>query len=198
MEDGDLCAWSCGSGTLLHIQRMNPWQQKVQKIINWPACSSVTEFQGFLGVFGLVRIWVKDFTKKARPLVDLMKKDLDFFWDLAQDDTMADLKEAVITAPCLRPINYLCLWPVILAVDSSYIAVGFILLQLGADGKQYPSCFRSIMWNEWESHYSQPKIEIYGLWRALWALQIHIISMQNLIVEVDVQYIKGMLNNPDI
>src|SRR5882724_11957025 len=53
-----------------------------------------------------------------------------------------------------------------LAVDSSCIMTGFILSQLGMDDKQYPSQFWSITWNEWELHYSQAKIEIYGLWHA--------------------------------
>ena len=75
---------------------------------------------------------------------------------------------------------------------------GFILSQLGVDDKQYLSCFGSITWNEQESHYSQAKIEIYGLWCALQAYQLYIIGIKNLWVEIDMSYIKGMLNNLDI
>ena len=78
---------------------------------------------------------------------------------------MEDLKLAVVSAPCLWPIDYHCDQWVILAVDSSCIATGFILLQLGANGKRYPSHFGSITWNKCESCYLQAKIEIYGLWR---------------------------------
>src|SRR6266567_7409454 len=66
------------------------------------------------------------------------------------------------------------------------------------DGQQRPSRFGSIGWNEHESHYSQPKIELYGLFRMLHALRIHIISVADLIVEMDAQYVQGMLANPDI
>jgi hypothetical protein len=83
-------------------------------------------------------------------------------------------------------------------VDSSYIGVGFILLQLGDDGKRYPSRFGSITWSERESRYSQAKIELYGLFRALHSLKIYIIGVSNLAVEMDASYIKGMLNRPDI
>src|SRR5882724_3432605 len=34
-----------------------PEDQKVQKILDWPACTSLTEVCGFLDVCGIVRIW---------------------------------------------------------------------------------------------------------------------------------------------
>jgi hypothetical protein len=116
----------------------------------------------------------------------------------AQELAMAELKDTVAKAPCLHPINYLSLLTVILAGDSSYIALGFVIYQMGADKKRYPNWFGSITWNDRESRYSQAKLEIYGLWRALRAVWIHIIGVKNLVVKVDAQYIKGMLNNPDI
>jgi len=66
------------------------------------------------------------------------------------------------------------------------------------DGQRRPSRFGSIGWNEHESHYSQPKIELYGLFRTLRALRIHIISVADLVVEMDAQYVQGMLANPNI
>jgi len=84
------------------------------------------------------------------------------------------------------------------SVDSSNIAVGFILSQLGEDGKRHHARFGSIAWSERESRYSQSKIELYGLFRALHSLKLYIIGVQNLVVEMDASYIKGMLNHPDI
>ena len=102
---------------------------------------------------------------------------------------MKDLKQAIMTAPCLRPIDYHCNRWVILAVDSSHIPTGFILFQLGADGKHYPSRFGSITWNDRESWYSQAKIKIYGLWHAPQAYWLYIIGVRNLRVEIDASYI---------
>src|SRR5882724_3646392 len=131
-------------------------------------------------------------------LVILTKKEVDFAWGPEQKASMEDLKQAIITAPYLQPIDYHSDQCVILAVDSSCIAIGFILLQLRADNKRYPSRFGSITWNERESHYSQAKIEIYGLWHTLQAYRLYIISVKNLRVEINASYIKGVLNNPDI
>ena len=54
------------------------------------------------------------------------------------------------------------------------------------------------MWNERESCYLQAKLKLYGLFRMLKAVKVWIIGVKNFTVEVDAQYIKGMLNNPDI
>lgn len=42
------------------------------------------------------------------------------------------------------------------------------------------------------------KLELYGLFRTLNATKLWIIGAKKLIVEVNAQYIKGMLNKPDI
>ena len=52
--------------------------------------------------------------------------------------------------------------------------------------------------NEREAQYSQPKLELYGLYRALHHFQLYIIGVRNLIIEVDAKSIKEMLNHPDL
>jgi hypothetical protein len=113
---------------------------------------------------------------------------------------MEDLKKALLSSPALRPIDYRSDVPVILSVDTSYIAVGYILSQCDPDNPRlrYHARFGSITLNEREARFSQPKLELYGLFRALRALKLYLIGIRNLIVEVDAKYIKGMLRNPDL
>ncbi|KAF9019523.1 hypothetical protein BDZ89DRAFT_959134, partial [Hymenopellis radicata] len=89
---------------------------------------------------------------------------------------------------------------IILCVDTSIIAVGFGLFQEDAEDAslRYPNRFGSIPLSARESNYSQPKLELYGLYRAMKSMQLYIVGAQNLVVEVDATAIKGMLNNPDI
>ncbi|KNZ72276.1 hypothetical protein J132_04070 [Termitomyces sp. J132] len=84
--------------------------------------------------------------------------------------------------------------------DMSYIAVGFYLCQCTGDNRKecHYNRFGSIMLNDREAQFSQPKLELYGLYRALQALQVYLIGVRNLIIEVNARYIKGMLQNPDI
>jgi hypothetical protein len=51
---------------------------------------------------------------------------------------------------------------------------------------------------EVESCYSQAKLELYSLFRALHAVHVFIFSMKNLTVDIDAKYIMGMINNPDL
>jgi transposase InsO family protein len=78
------------------------------------------------------------------------------------------------------------------------MAVGFILAQIDENGKRRPARYGSLPLNEREARYSQPKLELYGLYRALRHWRIHLIGVKTLHVEVDAQYIKGMLKEPDI
>ncbi|KAI0037666.1 hypothetical protein FA95DRAFT_1459930, partial [Auriscalpium vulgare] len=52
--------------------------------------------------------------------------------------------------------------------------------------------------NNRERRFSQPKLEIYGLFRALCMLRVYLIGLRNLIVEVDATSIGGMLKHPDL
>jgi hypothetical protein len=113
-------------------------------------------------------------------------------------DAMDAMKSAIVNSQALRPIDYTCDRDVFLSVDTSHIAVGFVLSQTGLDGKRYPSRFGSIPMNATEARYSQPKLELYGLFRALKQVKIYVIGVRKLVVEMDASCIKGMLNNPDV
>src|SRR5258708_20602241 len=46
------------------------------KLAKWPSCRNLTEVGGFLGTVGVVRSWIHDFAKIAKPLTVLNKKML--------------------------------------------------------------------------------------------------------------------------
>jgi hypothetical protein len=175
-----------------------PLESHVQKIVDWPVCENITDVRGFLGTLGTIRMFIKDYAKHAKPLVDLTRKNVAFEFGDEQLLAMEKLKMLAVNCPAIRAIDYDSDNEVILAVDSSWMAVGYVLSQMGDDGRRYPSRFGSITWNEREQRYSQAKIELYGLFRALKDVRLYILGVRNLVVEVDAQYIKGMINNPDM
>lgn len=175
-----------------------PEDSKVSKILEWPTLKTVRDVRGFLGLCGTVRIWIKDYSAIARPLTELVRANTEFIWDDRRQEAFDRLKQLVSSAPALRPINYESTNPVILSVDSSKIAVGFILSQIDDNGKRRPARYGSLPMNEREANYSQPKLELYGLFRALRHYRNFIIGVNTLNVEVDAKYIKGMLNDPDL
>jgi hypothetical protein len=175
-----------------------PDVDKVNKILNWPALTTPKEARGFLGLCGTVRNWIRNYSALAQPISELWRQKVDFIWDERRQEAFATLKKIVASAPALRPIDYQSDLPIILAVDTSYIAMGMVLLQVDEKGDRRPARYGSIPMNDRERRYSQPKLELYGLYRALRAWRLHLIGVKKLVVEVDAKYIKGMLNEPDL
>ena len=175
-----------------------PDDDRVAKIIKWPVPTNVKQVRGFIGLCGTVRIWVENFSEKMRPLRLLTLKDAPFEWTELQQSTFDHMKELIASAPALCPIDYKCDRPVILAVDSSKFGIGFILYQIDEQGRRRPARYGSLPVSAVESNYSQAKLELFGLYRALRHWRIYLIGIRNLIVEVDAKYIKDMLNNPDL
>ncbi|KAG7447308.1 uncharacterized protein BT62DRAFT_892526, partial [Guyanagaster necrorhizus] len=58
--------------------------------------------------------------------------------------------------------------------------------------------FSLISLNAVKMKYSQPKLELYSLYRALKKTAIWIIGVKNLVIEVDATAIKRIINNLDI
>jgi hypothetical protein len=73
-----------------------------------------------------------------------------------------------------------------------------ILSQIDEAGKRRPARYGSVPMSERESRYSQPKLELFGLYRALRCWRLYTIGVANFHVEVDAQFIQGLLNNPDL
>ena len=111
---------------------------------------------------------------------------------------MQCLKNAICQSPVLCQLDYESGGEVILAVDTSLIAVGYILSQEGDDGKCFLNCFGSIRLSNVESCYSQVKLKLYGLFHALRAVHIFVFGVNNFTVEMDAKYVQDMINNPDL
>ena len=129
-------------------------------VINrWPACKTISEVRMFLGTIGVCRVFIKDFAKLAGPLNKLLRKDVPFTWGSEQEKAMEDLKTALANAVPLGNIDYNCDGAVVLAVDTSWKAVGFYIYQESNNEKKKKSFvkFGSITLNEREARFSQPK-----------------------------------------
>ena len=177
-----------------------PERERVEVIRNWGPCQTLTDVRAFLGTVGVARIFIKDFTKRAHALTQLTRKDVPFTFGPEQMAAFNDLKHALLDCPALHPLNYQSDAPIILGVDTSYIAVGYLLCQEDEEDSKwrYYNRFGSITLNPRESRFSQPKLELYGLFRALSALKLRLLGVRNLVVKTDAGYIKGMLANPDL
>ncbi len=133
------------------------------KLAKWPTCRNPTEVRGFLGTVGVVRHWIRDFAKIAKPLTILTKKMPlnEFEWRSEEAQEAMDLlKHLAATAIPVRALDYELAWKVKLLdqrdgklglvtvhMDLSSISVGWMIAQHLVDA-EYPIVFRSITFNE--------------------------------------------------
>lgn len=177
-----------------------PDVDRVGVIEQWGICKNVSEVRMFLGTIGVCQAFIRDFAKLAGPLNNLLRKDIPFNWDTDQEKSMNDLKKALKAVVLLGNIDYENGGMVVLAMDTSWKAVGFYIYQESADSKKKRVFvkFSSITLQEREAQFSQPKRELFGLKRALEVSECLLIGCKKLVVETDVKYIHGMLNHPEM
>src|SRR5271163_1618467 len=146
-----------------------PETDRVGVINRWPACQNVSEVRMFLGTIGVCRVFIKDFAKLASPLNNLLRNKTVFEWTSEHDESMQNLKDALGRAVPLGNIDYESEGAVVLAVDTSYKAVGYYIYQEGTTPKMKKVFvkFGSITLHDREARFSQPKRELFGLKRAL-------------------------------
>ncbi|CAM8968873.1 unnamed protein product [Rhodiola kirilowii] len=100
---------------------------KIDLIVNLPYPSMVRDIKLFLGHAGFYQRFIKDFSKKALPLSNLLQKDVPFEFTDACKEAFDELKQALTSTPIIRapdwgqPFEIMC--------DASDYAVGAVLGQ---------------------------------------------------------------------
>lgn len=187
-------------GHLCTYEGRKPTEDKIGAVMRWEICNNLSDVRAFLGIAGVLRSYIPNYAIRAEGLQKLTRGKVPFVWGPEQIKSVEMVKEGVRLAQPLRPIDYHGQGSVVLAVDSSYIGIGFYIYQEDKDDpkKLYYVKFGSMTMNEREARFSQPKRELYGLMRALKANKAMLFGVRKLIVETDAKYIHGMLRNPDL
>lgn len=100
---------------------------KIEVIEKLPPPSSVKGIRSFLGHAGFYRRFIKDFSKLARPLCNLLEKDRVFDFDESCLDAFNRLKKELTSAPIVTSPDWSL--PFELMCDASDYAVGVVLGQ---------------------------------------------------------------------
>ncbi|XP_074300626.1 uncharacterized protein LOC141631917 [Silene latifolia] len=79
---------------------------KVDTIRTLPYPTNVREMRSFLGHTGFYRRFIKDFSKIATPLCNLLQKDCEFIMSEEFKGAFDMLKEKLISAPIIQPPNW--------------------------------------------------------------------------------------------
>lgn len=104
---------------------------KVAAIRDWVTPMKKKDVQAFIGFCNFYRRFIQDFSKLARPLHDLTKKDAPWRWDSVQQQAFDALKDKITSAPVLTMPRDDGQFRV--EADASDYAVGAVLSQLQDD-----------------------------------------------------------------
>lgn len=152
-------------GHIISDKGISPNPEKVKAIKDYPIPQNPKQIKQFLGLIGYYRRFIKDFSKFAKPLTVLLKKDVSFNWSSEQDQSIEYFKAALTQAPILQYPDFSREF--LLTTDASNYAIGAILSQ-GEVGKDLPIAFASRTLNKAECNYSTIERELLAI---IWAAE---------------------------
>ena len=102
---------------------------KIQLILDWATPKSVKDIRSFLGLTGYYRWFIEGFSKIAKALIDLLKKDKKFVWTDKAEESFQTLKVKLTTTPVLLLLD--TDKDFVVFCDASLQGLGCVLMQEG-------------------------------------------------------------------
>jgi len=129
---------------------------KVKVIAKLPPPKSIKDIRFFLGHAWFYRQFIKDFSKIARPLTNLLAKDVPFDFNDECFKSWGKLKQELIFAPIISAPNWA--QPFKIMYDASDFAIGAVLGQR-IDNRQHMIFYPSRVVNDAQQNYTMTEKE---------------------------------------
>ena len=138
-------------GHMISVAGLEVDKAKVSIIKNLMPPTTVKGIRSFLGHAGFYRIFIRDFSKVARPLCRLLKKDTKFKFDESCQRSFEEIKSRLVEAPIMAKLDWNKEFEIM--CDASDYAMGAIL------GQRTDKVFKAIYYasktfNEAQENYS--------------------------------------------
>jgi hypothetical protein len=139
---------------------LRPNPKKTEVVRNFSEPKPVKQLRGFFGISSYDRRFIHNYSKVAKSLYELLKKDAVYNGKEPQQNAFQTLKELLVMAPILQYPDYSRLF--IITTDASGNAAGCILSQ-GETGKNLPIAYASRIFNKAERNYSTTDREMAAI-----------------------------------
>ncbi|KAK1682066.1 hypothetical protein QYE76_042914 [Lolium multiflorum] len=133
---------------------------KVAAVTEWAPPKNVGEIRSFLGLAGYYRRFIENFSKIAKPMTELLKKEKKFAWTESCEASFQELKKRLVSAPILclpdleKEFQVYC--------DASRQGLGSVLMQEGR-----VAAYASRQLQKHETNYPTHDIELASVVHAL-------------------------------
>ena len=193
------CFLGMTSGVLLgHIvskKGLEVDMEKVRAILTLAPPTCVREIRGFLGCVGYYRRFIDGYARKAIPLTELLKKDVEFSWSPERQGAFEELKLTLAKAPVLSPPDWKKEFHVTL--DASGWCLGAILWQYEKDKRESPVYYASRQMSPAERKYTTTEREALAVVYACKKFRHYLLGYR-IIFHTDHDSLKYLVNKPDL
>ncbi|GFU59522.1 retrovirus-related Pol polyprotein from transposon gypsy [Trichonephila clavipes] len=146
------------SSHIVESGTIKPSPTKTLAVRKFPEPTTIKQVQSFLGLTGYFRKYIKDYSKIAKPLSDLTRKENLFVFGIQQKEAFEKLKKIMTEGPILHLYKYGRKTE--LHTDACKQGYGAILLQEVEDGKLHPVYYMSKKTNTAEEKYDSYELEV--------------------------------------
>ncbi|WVZ89653.1 LOW QUALITY PROTEIN: hypothetical protein U9M48_036032 [Paspalum notatum var. saurae] len=163
---------------------------KVEDVLNWKQPETVIEIRSFLILVDYYRRFIKDFSKTAKPMISLTKKNAKYLWDPKCEEAFTSLKKSLTSAPVLaqpdvtKPFDVYC--------DASGNGLGCVLMQ---EGRVIAYASRQL--RKHEANYATHDLEIAAVVHAL-KIWRHYLLGNTCHIYTDHKSLKYIITQPEL
>ena len=129
---------------------VRPDEKRIEAVKECPEPRTTRELKGFLGLAEYYRRFIPNFSKTAKPLTELLKKNTPYVWNDKTNEAFISLKTLLTTEPLLQYPDLSI--PFTLTTNVSNDAIGAVLSQ-GSIGRDPPIAYASRTLNNAERNY---------------------------------------------
>jgi hypothetical protein len=163
---------------------------KVEEVLEWKPPTSVSEVQSFLGLACYYGRFIPNFSKIAKPITELLKKENKYVWSKDCDEAFKHLKKLLTTSHVLaqpnttKPFDVYC--------DASSTSLGGVLMQEGR-----VILYSSRQLRHHEEHYPTHDLELAAVVMAL-RMWHHYLLGNVVHIHMDHKSLKYIFTQPDL
>ena len=153
---------------------IKPCIQNIGEIVDFPVPTDKDMLRSFLGVVGFYKKFVPDFAVTVQPLFNLLKKDVDFTWDIDCQKGFEYVKKELQNPKSLGQPNFSK--SSVLYTDASNKAIGFVLIQ------KHDNVLKPLTWEsgrvltETECRYATIDKELFAIYFTVKRNEVYILN----------------------
>ena len=153
-------------GHIVGRNGLKPDPEKIDKIKNMLRPKNIKELRAVLGLFNYYRKFIQEFSKIAKPMNQLLRKENKFKWGIEQEKSFRYLKKKLTEAPILQYSDFNKQF--VIFTDASENGLGAVLSQIDEKKRERVILYDSRSLTKAEANYSTTDLECLAI---IWAVQ---------------------------